>query len=823
MRLASLLLIASYALGTVHAQDTTGGAPSQSLTSSSFTFTDISTTVTTTLSPSNTRSRGTPTILTTAIRSSYALSQSPTTTASAANATQTSQEPEPIHLDTKIDPAFGVLGALLILTGLPSAFWGHKNRWTSFFLIGFYTLSLICFVLITRFGILQAVNPPSKAVRGLFLLACAVAGVAGGGISIFFWQHSKYFIGAWGGLAFSWWIQCLHNGGVIKPVGFRWLFFIACAVIGFVLCTIPKIHYHILLVSTAAVGATAFILGVDCFTTAGLKEFYVHNLGFDELFPKFANMQFPVSQTMQIEIGLIGAVALMGGAVQLRILVLLQAKLREIGEDQKRREAELDAKVARRYNVVERDLEAWEKEHGNGRVRESMGIETPTLAENGGEGRDSSQFSLLGLGKSRQQSLGQDSLPKLLHTPAEERPQSVALPELDLGNRRDDDLGGGLTIPEDDRPTSSIEDDPELKEKLKLLAEIRNMRKSIDALRANSNESSSSGKITPPIQPSVPTVPMAPLPPAVEDAVARRKAMEAIYQNDGKEAYHQVTMRSSLDTRKERTSGEMLPSNWMNTSGSSNKKHHGPPSPQRMAHSRSKSAGGPVVILPPARTSTDTKQSPTEPAPPRVHTYEEYTERHRSKMRELQEPLTKAEEDQAKLNAAKSRWERSLAVEKIVMERRESEALAQKKAREKAGSPKDGNDSDEDVPLAEKKRHSRSHSRNKLPGEEGSTKRHSSALKVQEWQKHHVQHERRHSGSAVPAPAPGPSTKRLSGRMEDFNPPASVPVPFPSRTSTSPTDPNFLEHRRKSSGRSFVLDRWNQYSPPPGTNRPPPN
>ncbi|KAG8963825.1 hypothetical protein FRC03_002509, partial [Tulasnella sp. 419] len=496
MRLASLLLIASYALGTVHAQDTTGGVASQSLTSSSFTFTDISTTVTTTLSPSNTRSRGTPTILTTAIRSSYALSQSPTTTASAANATQTSQEPEPIHLDTKIDPAFGVLGALLILTGLPSAFWGHKNRWTSFFLIGFYTLSLICFVLITRFGILQAVNPPSKAVRGLFLLACAVAGVAGGGISIFFWQHSKYFIGAWGGLAFSWWIQCLHNGGVIKPVGFRWLFFIACAVIGFVLCTIPKIHYHILLVSTAAVGATAFILGVDCFTTAGLKEFYVHNLGFDELFPKFANMQFPVSQTMQIEIGLIGAVALMGGAVQLRILVLLQAKLREIGEDQKRREAELDAKVARRYHVVERDLEAWEKEHGNGRVRESMGIETPTLAENGGEGRDSSQFSLLGLGKSRQQSLGQDSLPKLLHTPAEERPQSVALPELDLGNRRDDDLGGGLTIPEDDRPTSSIEDDPELKEKLKLLAEIRNMRKSIDALRANSNESSSSGKST---------------------------------------------------------------------------------------------------------------------------------------------------------------------------------------------------------------------------------------------------------------------------------------------------------------------------------------
>lgn len=37
--------------------------------------------------------------------------------------------PTPITLDTRITPAFSVLGALLILTGLPSAFWGHKNRW----------------------------------------------------------------------------------------------------------------------------------------------------------------------------------------------------------------------------------------------------------------------------------------------------------------------------------------------------------------------------------------------------------------------------------------------------------------------------------------------------------------------------------------------------------------------------------------------------------------------------------------------------------------------------------------------------------------------
>lgn len=47
---------------------------------------------------------------------------------------------------------------------------------------------------------------------------------------------------------------------------------LACGVVAFVLCTIPKLHWHMLLLATAFVGSSAFILGVDCYTTAGLKE-----------------------------------------------------------------------------------------------------------------------------------------------------------------------------------------------------------------------------------------------------------------------------------------------------------------------------------------------------------------------------------------------------------------------------------------------------------------------------------------------------------------------------------------------------------------------
>lgn len=91
--------------------------------------------------------------------------------------------------------------------------------------MGFYTLSLVCLALILKFGVLVAVHPPQEKLRGLFVLACGVAGFAGGGVSIFFWQQTKYFIGAWGGFSIGLWVQCFRSGGLIGPIGFRWVMY----------------------------------------------------------------------------------------------------------------------------------------------------------------------------------------------------------------------------------------------------------------------------------------------------------------------------------------------------------------------------------------------------------------------------------------------------------------------------------------------------------------------------------------------------------------------------------------------------------------------
>ncbi|CDO73509.1 hypothetical protein BN946_scf185013.g144 [Trametes cinnabarina] len=497
--LVLLSLLAPLALAQSSNSTSANSSPTPTPSNSnslSLSLTTSFTTITTTLRSGN---QNIP--ITTAIPIVFNVTLTPTSatsTSSAQPSATTSAAPDYRKLDTHLDPAFGVLGALLIITGLPSAFLGHKNRWTSFFLVGFYTLSLVCFVLILRFGVIYAINPPNATLRGLFVLSCGVAGIAGGGVAIFFWKASKYFIGAWGGFALALWIQCFRNGGLIEPIGFRWLMFIAISVVGFVLCTIPKVHYYILLTSTAFVGATAFMLGVDCFTTAGLKEFYIWNLGFDMLFTKYKDhgIKFPVTQIMQIELGMMGAVSIMGMAVQFQILKILQRKLREIEAERERQNREAEERAAERFREIEEEKAAWERDH-------------PSLLKHGRADSNFSGMPLLGkdgLGSPETDSqLGtprpryQSGLSEFMAapTPSEELHRAVskqlqnpgALPVLDLGDDIEANVPKTFIADDvkDDKPAklltaAELED---LKRREELLSEIQTIRKSIELLRAD--------------------------------------------------------------------------------------------------------------------------------------------------------------------------------------------------------------------------------------------------------------------------------------------------------------------------------------------------
>lgn len=103
---------------TITSSSTPTPTPSSNLT----TFLATSSYTTTVVSQSGSQNIPFTTVLPTVYNVTSTL-PSPTASSSA------TPSPTPIILATEITPAFGVLGAILILTGLPSAFWGHKNRW----------------------------------------------------------------------------------------------------------------------------------------------------------------------------------------------------------------------------------------------------------------------------------------------------------------------------------------------------------------------------------------------------------------------------------------------------------------------------------------------------------------------------------------------------------------------------------------------------------------------------------------------------------------------------------------------------------------------
>lgn len=237
-----------------------------------------------------------------------------------------------------------------------------------------------------------------------------------------------------------------------------------------------------------------------------VTQFYVWNLGFPGLFPKFRNngIQFPVSQTMQIELGLMAAVALMGAAVQLRILSVLQRKLKEIAHEQKQRDEEAEAQAADRYAHVLRERDEWEKEHPAKLGRYDSGFSSMPLIKD----REGSSSPLIP--EARSPSFGRrdenrprhpSGLSEFMAAPTSDdelkraaRNQNPgALPTLDLGFGIQDDVPQSFMAKDGPESAALLNSPEDLKRKEELVAEIQTIRRSIDVLKSETPSSSTAG------------------------------------------------------------------------------------------------------------------------------------------------------------------------------------------------------------------------------------------------------------------------------------------------------------------------------------------
>jgi hypothetical protein len=618
------------------------------------------------------------------------------------------------------------------------------------------------------------------------------------------------------------------------------------------------------------------------------------NLGFDTLFPKFSGngIQFPVSQTMQIELGLIGAVFLMGAAVQFRIMKLLRRKLREIAEEARRRDEEAELEAATRFADLNQEREAWEKDH-------------PTLDKHGRQStfsslammkeRDGSSSPTTLADDSRQRHLSGLSDFKVAPPPDEDLRKSRfmqnpgVLPALDLGLGIQDDVPANFIAEEKEKEKvktkeMTLAELEDLKKKEQLMYEIENIRKNIETLKkeptppvastSQSRRLSMASRRTLSIDATstlLPAVNPHSRPPRETDPRARVHSMELssisgaaspplgtigesisrptsvplkdsewdLYLHERKllqppsgvtppiQSSARISMPSAvqdaLDNRKRRESMLVTPTG----SGTPVDGSTGGDDPEdvplaKLTSSREKDrekdkristipgvtglgnmgysttfkpdkdVGPNVMILPPRKSPGGNILAPSPQnasKAPAVKSFEELNERHREKMKHLQDPVTKAEKESADVRDAKERWERAKRVEKETMAKKQAEkATALKKqhgrGRDSGGGAKPSGRKEQGSG-GERKR--RSTSAERLGG--GSSSKKLSVLKVEDWQRYQATANDGGGGS---------------GGSNEFGVRRDSAVPFPGQSKQSGSRDQLGQTRQKRKSRDLL-------------------
>ncbi|GAA5877583.1 hypothetical protein JCM16303_003386 [Sporobolomyces ruberrimus] len=398
-RLCALVLLLVVAVGAQQS------SPSPTVPNSSTAVSRIATSVrpTSTLNSNTTRILGglgsVASVLQTALPSTTTSPLAASSTVSS-SASATSGPPK---LDTRIDATFGILGGLLIVSGLAIGSVGTLHRRPAIFVAGAYSGTLIVGLLIVHFALVDRVNPPKSITRGLFLLASLVAGLVGGGFCYLFHKAGQLVLSALAGFVLGSTLLCVRSDSLIRPVGLRYILSLGLAASFFVLASVPRLSLPVLLVSTSLLGSVAVVVGVDCFTTAGLKEFFVYSFGFTTLFRKLQG-HYTLDSAITIELGVLLALSICMMAFQHRFYVLMgrkQQSERQTEREQTVRTTKMDER-ARKHTVA--SMGDWEEKYGNGGPRRVV-----SESAVGSEERQGKRKNWFGFGTSRKMSRAEGS------------------------------------------------------------------------------------------------------------------------------------------------------------------------------------------------------------------------------------------------------------------------------------------------------------------------------------------------------------------------------------------------------------------------------
>jgi hypothetical protein len=269
-----------------------------------------------------------------------------------------------LPLKPKITPGLAITGIVLMVSGLAFLLIGIKNRSIQIFLSSAYLTSFSITVLIV-----YVMSPPvSSAIQGAYFVAAFMTGMLFGGGSLIFPEITEGLGCLLGGVCLSMWLLVLKPGGTITGTAGKIVFVLVFGVAVWSLSFFRPIRPYGLIGATSFSGATAVVLGIDCFCRAGLKEFwlYIWNLN-NNLFP-LNTTTYPITRAMQVEIAAIVLVCIVGIISQLKLWKIIKDR-REKKEaerrDVERRKSAMEEAMGRFLEArTDREKAQWEKIYG---------------------------------------------------------------------------------------------------------------------------------------------------------------------------------------------------------------------------------------------------------------------------------------------------------------------------------------------------------------------------------------------------------------------------------------------------------------------------
>ena len=123
-------------------------------------------------------------------------------------------------------------------------------------------------------------DPPVRdAIQGAYLVAAFFTGITFGALALVFKELTEGLACLLGGFCLSMWLLALKPGGLLTSTDSKSGFIAALCVAAYAVSFTHYTRPYGLMASTALSGGTAVSLGIDCYSRAGLKEFWLYIWG----------------------------------------------------------------------------------------------------------------------------------------------------------------------------------------------------------------------------------------------------------------------------------------------------------------------------------------------------------------------------------------------------------------------------------------------------------------------------------------------------------------------------------------------------------------